>query len=113
MGEAPHHNLAKMVCSTAGVHVASQKYGGVIRKTQKTKAPAMPALLFLLLHIKIRCYTIKVMKSEVKTTTKKTYILGQTPRKRLLVWKSVKGIWKKRIPEPISELANMRKEWVR
>jgi len=36
-----------------------------------------------------------------------------TLRSRLLLLKNIKGIWKNRKPDPIKELAKMRREWDR
>ena len=35
------------------------------------------------------------------------------PKERLLAWKDVKGMWKKRKLNPIKELEKIRKEWER
>jgi len=53
----------------------------------------------------------------MKTVAKKTKHTAArptaTPRKRLLAWKSVRGLWKKKKPDPVRELVKMRKEWAR
>jgi hypothetical protein len=36
-----------------------------------------------------------------------------TPKRRGEVWANARGIWKGRKPDPIKELAKMRKEWER
>jgi len=35
------------------------------------------------------------------------------PQERILVWRKVKGMWKRRKPDPARELSKMRKEWER
>lgn len=52
------------------------------------------------------------MKTYTARETKHFYPLITT-KERLLIWKGVKGIWKKRKPEPIQELKKIRKEWKR
>lgn len=35
------------------------------------------------------------------------------PKARLAAWEQVRGMWKDRKPDPIKELAKIRKEWER
>lgn len=35
------------------------------------------------------------------------------PRARLAAWEQVRGMWKNRKPDPIKELAKIRREWER
>ena len=53
------------------------------------------------------------MKTVIKKNTNMVIYLAAMPRKRLLAWKSICGVWSKKKPDPIRELAKMRKEWAR
>jgi len=35
------------------------------------------------------------------------------PRQRLLLWTSIRGMWKNKKPDPIKELNKIRREWDR
>lgn len=57
----------------------------------------------------------------MKTTTKTKYLIIHEPiiypllkkEDRLAILKSVRGAWKNMKPDPIKQLAKMRKEWDR
>jgi hypothetical protein len=36
-----------------------------------------------------------------------------TPEERLKLWQRYKGMWQKRVPDPVEQLEKMRKEWDR
>ena len=51
------------------------------------------------------------MKNYVKIKNQSTQKPLIDPKKRIVITKKVKGIWKERKPEPIKELNRIRKEW--
>ncbi|MBI2888804.1 MAG: hypothetical protein HYY10_02685 [Candidatus Liptonbacteria bacterium] len=40
-------------------------------------------------------------------------ILPLRGRERLAVWEKARGMWKHRVPDPLRELKQIRKEWER
>lgn len=52
------------------------------------------------------------MKQTAVIYAKKTYPLLSS-KARILVWEQMRGMWKGRKPNPIRELARIRKEWDR
>lgn len=57
-------------------------------------------------------YWFYMKRNQVKIKDRNLYPLLSS-KDRLMIWEKVRGMWKNRKPDPIKELAKMRKEWER